>query len=118
VIAHLVLFEPRSGLPEAERDRLIADLHHAAESIPSIRRFRIGRRILHGHPGYEQAMTESFSYAAIIEFDDREGLLAYLDHPAHQALGRHFVSATRALAYDYDVRDATAASVQEVIGGW
>lgn len=108
MIAHVVLFEPRADLTERERQQVLEDLREAAARIPSVRRLRVGRRILHGLPGYEQAMTENYAYAAIIEFDDREGLEAYLRHPAHKAAGTHFTaSAARALAYDFDVSDVT-----------
>ena len=41
----------------------------------------------------------------LIEFDDVEGLLAYLAHPQHAAIGMHFVqSAAAALAYDYEMK--------------
>ena len=42
----------------------------------------------------------------LIEFDDVEGLLAYLAHPQHAAIGLHFVqSAAAALAYDYEIEE-------------
>lgn len=108
MIAHVILFEPRADLTDAQRDQVLDDLRRAAREIPSIRRFRIGRRLRHGLPGYEQAMRDDYEYAAIIEFDDREGLEGYLRHPAHAAAGAHFTaSAARALAYDYDVSDVT-----------
>ena len=51
-------------------------------------------------------MLVDYQYAAIVEFDDRAGLEAYLRHPAHDAAGRHFTqSAAHALAYDYEVTD-------------
>ena len=106
MIVHVVLFEPRAGISTDEQARILDDLRRAATEIPSIRRFRIGRRITHGLPGYEQAMTENYEYAAIIEFEDREGLEAYLQHPAHEAAGRVFTNAaSHALAYDYDVSE-------------
>ena len=106
MIIHVVLFEPRADLSEEQREQVMADLRQAAADIPSIRRLRIGRRVRHGLPGYEQAMTEPYTYAAILEFEDREGLDAYLQHPTHTAAGAHFTaSATRALAYDYDVSE-------------
>lgn len=106
MIVHVVLFQPRPGLSDEERDRVLADLRRAASEISSIRRFRIGRRVQHGLPGYEQAMRDNYEYVAIIEFDDREGLEAYLRHPAHETAGAHFtMSAERALAYDFDVSD-------------
>jgi hypothetical protein len=114
VILHIVLFEPRSDLTGAERQRILEDLGVAAASIPALRRCRIGRRIRHGLPGYEQAMQVDYQYAAIMEFDDHAGLAAYLRHPAHQGIGRHFVaSAAGALAYDFDMVEAADSSSQE-----
>lgn len=107
MIVHIVLFEPRADLSDADRQRVIADMKAAAASIPSLRRCRIGRRILHGLPGYEAAMRTNFQYAAIMEFADQEGLEAYLRHPAHHSAGQHFTtSASSALAYDYEVSEA------------
>jgi hypothetical protein len=102
VIIHTVLFQPRENLSGEASARLLDDLRHAASSIASIRRFRIGRRLKHGLPGYEQAMHENYGFAAFIEFEDAAGLRTYLQHPSHQAIGAHFtISAQRALAYDY-----------------
>jgi hypothetical protein len=109
MVVHVVLFQPRVGLDASTRDALMDDLRAAAREIPSIRGFRVGRRIRHSLPGYEQAMIQSYDYALIAEFDDREGLVAYLQHPAHHAIGRHFTaSAERALAYDYAMEDVEA----------
>lgn len=106
MIVHVVLFQPRADLEAATRDALLGDIAKAATTIPSIRRMRLGPRIRHGLPGYEQAMPQSYEYALIAEFDDREGLIAYLQHPAHHEIGRHFTaSAERSLAYDYEITD-------------
>ena len=98
MIVHIVLFQPRENLPEETSARLLDDLRHAAATIPSIRRFRIGRRVKHGLPGYEQAMRENYGFAAFIEFDDADGLETYLQHPAHQAIGAHFTISAAARA--------------------
>jgi hypothetical protein len=108
MIAHVVLFKPKHGLTTPQRQAVIADLKAAATSIPSVRRLRVGRRIRHGQPGYEQLMREDFEYVVIIEFDDVDGLTSYLQHPQHQAIGMHFVQASAAaLAYDYEIEDWT-----------
>ena len=71
-----------------------------------MRRFRLGRRIKHGLPGYEQLMPQDFEYALIIEVDDVDALTRYLRAPAHVALGGLFYSATAAaLAYDYALEE-------------
>jgi stress responsive alpha/beta barrel protein len=104
LIVHVVLFEPRGDLTEQEQRQVVADLQHAASSIPSIRSLRVGRRIRHGLPGYEQAMKVDYQYVALFEFDDHAALKAYLQHPAHEAAGRHFtVSAAHSLAYDFEL---------------
>ena len=106
MIAHVVLFKPKPELTDAQRAAVIADLKAAASGIPSIRALRVGRRVRHGRPGYEQLMREDFEYLIIIEFDDAEGLTAYLTHPKHAAIGGHFMQASAAaLAYDYELMD-------------
>jgi hypothetical protein len=107
MIVHVVLFEPRPELSEDCRQRVFDDLRRSAEAIPSVRRVRVGRRVRHGIAGYERAMADDYSFAAVIEFEDLSGLKAYLQHPSHETIGRHFrESALRALAYDYAMFDA------------
>jgi L-lysine 2,3-aminomutase len=107
MIVHVVLFSPRSDLPASGRVAVLDALTKAAREIPSIRRLRIGKRVKHSLPGYEQAMRDDYEYAAFIEFDDVAGLKAYLEHPSHAAAGQHFTaSASRALAYDYETSES------------
>ena len=110
MIAHVILFRPKPELTSADREGILRTLTLAASDIPGVRRFRIGRRIRHGLPGYEQAMREDFEFVVIIEVDDVDALKAYLRHPSHAALGGHFSqSAAAALAYDYELVDASEA---------
>lgn len=114
MIAHVILFRPRPDLSADEREDLWRSLRDALTHIPSIRGFRIGRRVRHGLPGYEQLMHEDFEYAAMLEFDDIEGLKAYLRHPAHVSLGLHFAgSSAAALAYDYELVDILRDELRE-----
>jgi len=106
MIVHVVLFSPKPDLTADDRGALLAALESASKSIPSIRRLRIGRRVKHSLPGYEQMMRDDYDYAVSIESEAVEGLKSYLQHPAHAAAGHHFTaSAARALAYDYEVAD-------------
>jgi hypothetical protein len=106
VIAHVVLLQPKPELGSEQRHVALQMLSAASAGIPGIARFRIGRRILHGLPGYEQAMTQDFEFALVLEFEDVESLKAYLQAPAHGVLGHLFTTATTAaLAYDYDLRE-------------
>jgi hypothetical protein len=104
MIAHVILWQPRPGLTADERQSVLAALMRAVKGAPTVRSCRIGRRVTHGQPGYEQAMSVDFGYLAIIEFDDVDGLRQYLGHPAHAQIGEHFTSAAAAaLAYDYEL---------------
>ena len=104
MIAHLILFQPRPDLTPTERDAVIAALTAAARGTPGVRTCRIGRRVKHGLTGYEQAMRQDYEFAALIEFDTIDSLRAYLQDPAHDAIGQHFsTAAVAALAYDYEM---------------
>ena len=102
MISHVVLFRPKPTLSDEERTALIMSLQRAVDGIPSIKRARIGKRLLLNRPGYETLMAEHYEYSAILEFDSESDLRAYLDHPAHAELGqRLFMSAAAVLAYDF-----------------
>jgi Stress responsive A/B Barrel Domain len=109
MILHVVLFEPRPDLSaDAMRD-LIASIERAAAEIPSVRRFEVGRRLADG-PAYLVAAPPALSYVAIVGFDDRAGLDAYLAHEAHVELGRLFnQTLSGAFVYDYEAWGAEGA---------
>ena len=102
VISHVVLFRPRPSLTADQRQTLVDALGRAVEGIPQIKRATIGKRLLLDRPGYEKQMAEHYEYSAILEFDSEADLRAYLDHPAHDLLGKLlFTSAAAVLAYDF-----------------
>jgi hypothetical protein len=108
MVLHVALFRPRAELPAADRVGLVEALEDALRQIPSIRTFRVGRRVIHG-AGYEALMPLDLEYGAVLEFDDLAGLQAYLHHPAHQALGSLFMKSIDTSAiYDYEVQDEAA----------
>ena len=104
MICHIVLFKPKPGLGQAERLAIVEHLKGAIAQCPTVRRCRVGRRVLHGLPGYEQLMAEDYQFSLILDFDDVEGLKGYLRNPAHAGIGGLFTTAASAsLAYDYEV---------------
>jgi hypothetical protein len=110
VIAHIVLLQPRPELTAAERAAALETLTRTATDVPEIKRCRLGRRVKHGLPGYEQLMPQDFEFALIVEVDDVDALRRYLKAPAHTALAELFYTATSAaLAYDYAVEDVAQA---------
>jgi hypothetical protein len=103
MVAHIVLFRPKPDVTPTERQAMFDAMLAAATGIPSVRRFQIGTRVKH-KPQYEQLMTEDYPYAAVIEFDDLDGLQSYLQHPTHQKLGELFYQLLEAgLVYDYEM---------------
>jgi stress responsive alpha/beta barrel protein len=108
VIAHIVLLQPKPDLTEVQRADALATIRRSATNLPDVR-LRVGRRVKHGLPGYEQLMATDFEFALIIEVEDVDALKRYLQAPAHTALGELFYTATRAaLAYDYAIEDVAS----------
>jgi hypothetical protein len=106
MITHIVLFRPRITLSDEQRRAIAASLTSLVASCPAISACRVGQRIRHGLPGYEQAMREDFEYALILEFDTIDGLKEYLQHPRHAALGQFFTEgAAASLAYDFEMSE-------------
>ena len=106
MVAHIVLFTPRSDLSERERAELVQALEHALLNIPLIKRARIGRRLRVGRR-YDQLNPHNCPYAAILEFETEADLRNYLDHPAHQALGEQFyLTSEEALVFDFSLADS------------
>ena len=115
MVAHLVLYRPRPGLDVEARNRFTEAIVSARRGIPAIRRFIVGRRMVDG-PSYQLGPFPDFPYTAVIEFDDRAGLVTYLQHPSHRELGEVFRSVVEsALVYDFDV--AEAADVEAFLLG-
>ena len=105
MIAHVVLFRPRADLPAEARQALGAAFEAALAGIPSIRRARVGRRLILGR-AYEALMRTDYPYVAILEFADQAALAAYLEHPAHEQLAARFFSAfEEALIYDFEMAE-------------
>jgi hypothetical protein len=77
----------RTDLTPEESRAFVAAFERAINEIPTVRTVRIGQRVRH-----------------IIDFDNLDGLQAYLAHPAHVELGELFYSCLSAgMVYDYEV---------------
>ena len=103
MFAHVVLFRPRADLGPADTSRLVDEFTHRVAGIPGVRRTRVGQRVLIG-AAYEQLPQPDLTYVAILEFDDRAGLQAYLTAPAHDEIGRRFWEISEEqLVYDFEL---------------
>lgn len=103
MVAHLVLFRPRRDIEPADTQRLIDLFLQRVTAMPSVRRARVGRRVLI-EAAYEQLPQPDLPYMAILEFDDLAGLRAYLTAPEHEEIGRRFwESSEEQLIYDFEL---------------
>src|SRR5690349_9721695 len=102
MIAHVVLLRPKPTLSSTARAAFVSAFERAVQEIPTVRGVRVGRRVTHG-AAYEQVAGDA-TFLAVIDFDDVEGLKAYLLHPAHAELGRLFGEVLQtAQVFDFSV---------------
>ena len=107
MIAHIVLFNPKPGLSNGAVESFTQALGDCWRSVPAIRRAVVGPRVAVS-PGYDRSLGDkTYQFAAIVEFDDREGLISYLNHPKHHELGRLF----------WEVCESTIVSEHEMEDG-
>ena len=90
MIAHVVLFEPKSTTSVADRDSFLDVMRVAFEEIETVKRSFVGLRQRLGRSYESKIGDTTYSYAAVVEFDDMAGLMHYLDHPTHVRLGHLF----------------------------
>ena len=103
MIAHVVLFEPKATITEADRDAFLDTMKIAFREIPSVDRSLVAKRQLIG-AGYEAKVgDQTYSYVSVVEFKNVESLRSYLEHPLHQRLGQLFwQNCDRTLIIDAD----------------
>ena len=107
MITHLVLMKPRADISRADSDAFLTAFETAAREIPTVRAVRVGRRITHGAQ-YEQTSADAADFMLLIDFDDLAGLLTYLRHPAHEAVGAGFGRLLDSgWVFDYEAGDLT-----------
>jgi len=90
MIAHVVLFEPKATITEADRDLFLDTMKTAFKDIPTVTRSLVAKRLVIG-AGYETKLgDQTYSYVSVVEFAGVPELKTYLDHPLHQRLGQLF----------------------------
>lgn len=90
MIGHIVLFTPKASLSAAQRRSFAQSVLETCTAIPSVSRASIGRRI-DVNAGYSRSFGDkTYEFAAVLEFSERQGLIAYLNDPRHHTLGRLF----------------------------
>ena len=113
MVAHVVLFRPKTTLTSDERRAFVTALEHALTNIPLIKQARVGRRLTLGRQ-YDEMNAFEFPFAAILEFASVDDLQAYLEHPAHEMLGAQFyLTSEAAMVYDFELLEG--AGIRELV---
>lgn len=90
MIQHIVLFTPKSDLPDERRQAFASLVLDTLSGSSDVERFSIGRRVSI-NAGYERNFGDkTYEYSAVIEFKTPECLISYLRSPEHARLGRLF----------------------------
>lgn len=115
MISHIVLFEPKTGLSDADVRDFAQHLKDAMAAVPSVRRAMVGRRV-EIHSNGRSFGDATYSFSAVVEFDDSKGLIEYLQHQKHAELGRLFwLHCDRAVVLEVESVDATTDKVIDLL---
>lgn len=116
MIQHIVLFTPKADLSGDEKTSFADLVLRTLRSSFYVSRCTIGRRI-QVNPGYERSFGDAtYEYAAVMEFASEGALIAYLNDPAHAALGRAFwASCERTVVCEVLAAEVEAAAAEELV---
>lgn len=116
MISHIVLFQPKADLSHGDILLFAQQLRRTMSGVPSVRSARIGRRVdvSSGEPRNFGDMA--YEFAAVVDFEDRSGLVDYLRHPLHQALGELFWRyCGSTVITEVEMVDATSPQVTDLL---
>ncbi|MBV9241918.1 MAG: Dabb family protein [Acidobacteria bacterium] len=94
MLIHIVCWKYKPEVPEARREEHRDRLMQLSQLVPNLARLDVGADILH--------LDRSYDTALVAEFESREALDAYTEHPDHQkvaAMGREL--AEKAVSVDF-----------------
>jgi hypothetical protein len=115
MISHIVLFEPKPDLAESDVRDFAQHLKDTMTAVPSVRRSMVGRKVAI-HTGDRSFGDATYSFSAVVEFDDSKGLNEYLQHPKHVELGRLFwLHCARTVVLEVESVDATTDEVIDLL---
>lgn len=116
MILHVVFYQPKASATAEELGELVAAIEQASREIPSIRQVRAGRAMDFGFSYSERSLGQKFAYSAVFEFDDLDGLKAYLLHGAHKRLAELFWNVCEAtMIVDVEAVDPRQPGLSELL---
>lgn len=87
MIRHVALFRWVDGTTPEQVAAVRAGLDRMPLEVPTIRSYSHGPDLALG--------PDRWDYAVVGDFDDAQGYLAYVDHPAHQAVAQERIAPIR-----------------------
>jgi len=85
-----VLYKPKADITHEQLQAFAQELQSLFQSVPAIKRALVGKRESID-AGYQRSLGETtYTYLAVLEFDDEAGLIQYLTHPDHRLVGKLF----------------------------
>jgi hypothetical protein len=116
VIAHIVLFEPKSAIPAPSKKEFLEEIRSVTRNIPHIKQARIGKTISFGVTPENKMGQKAYQYAAVFEFETLEDFEAYLVHPSHDRLRSIFWDLCEAsLITDVELFDPSASQADNLV---
>ena len=116
MIAHVVLFTPKSDLSESDSRSFAQSIVETFRQISAIERAIVGRAV-YVNAGYQRNFGDkTYEFAAVVEFKDAPALLAYLNHPLHKELGALFWQHCEStVIVDIESADATSSAAVDLL---
>ena len=83
MIRHVVLFRWSAEATPERKQRVVTELGRLPAILPTLRAYRLGADL--------GLVEGNYEFAAVADFDDLDGYLAYRDNPEHQAIIAEFI---------------------------
>lgn len=81
---HVVMFKWAEGTTTGQQDEVAAKLRELPGVIPEIREYSLGTNA--------RVNPAAYDFVVVAGFADRDGYLAYRDHPAHRAVVDQYIA--------------------------
>jgi hypothetical protein len=102
MIRHIILFNLKPEVDNADRDWLFAQIQGLAK-ISSVRTLAVGKLLDAREAWYKARIWADFAWALTVDFDDEAGLYVYQQDPVHLAVAaeiRQRVSTLKVLDFE------------------
>jgi hypothetical protein len=87
MLRHVALFKLKPGVTDAEVGAVVDGLRALPDQVPSIRGYEVGRDL--------DLNEGTYDLAVVALFDDEDGYVQYLEHPAHRKVADELLAPIR-----------------------